>query len=153
MQRKCALVLRAELGDARGQRNKQRTAMPSMPGAATKTPGRCWAPWALTASPERCSVRPSGPKRLRGRPIPARPCAFADRAQPPRTRETAQQLQCFNASCRAALAAQQSSDSQARADAAMGFWASDAECHDMIQIKFCGLDASPKRYSLEKLCA
>lgn len=56
---------------------KQRTAMPSMAqNATTKTPGRYWASWALTASPGRCSLCPcgSGAVRLcRPSPAPTRP--------------------------------------------------------------------------------
>jgi hypothetical protein len=107
----------------------------------TQTPGRCWASWALTARPERCSVRPSGPKRLRGRPIPVRPCAFADRAQPPRawgaTGSPAARPLCRPCSS-------ESTDSQARAGAAMGFWAL------RMPLKM-RLETSPPHVVLEKL--
>ncbi|KAL7908775.1 hypothetical protein GGI35DRAFT_412272 [Trichoderma velutinum] len=98
--------------------------MPSMPRNALATPCHYWASWALTASQgpptARCSVRPSGPKRLRGRLIPVRPCTFADRVQPPRAPGATERPAARSSSW--PPAAQVDRLDRARAGASTGFW-------------------------------
>ncbi|KAL6813475.1 hypothetical protein GGI42DRAFT_176031 [Trichoderma sp. SZMC 28013] len=106
---------------------KQQTTKPSKQNtgdAFNAPPGHYWASWALTASQgpptARCSVRPSGPKRLRGRLIPVRPCTFADRVQPPRVPRATERPAARASSW--PPAAQVDRLDRARASAATAFW-------------------------------
>lgn len=99
----------------------------------TKTPGRYWASWALTASSGRCSVRPSDPKQLRGRPIPVLAPSHTESSPhaPGNKVEPSSLFQSIDVDASVVPPLQlrtfKSSDTRARADAAMGFWAGGEE--------------------------